>query len=625
MFKKLMSKKKKKDKHSLQNQNSNHSESNGSAMNGNGAPTINHTDSDHYTDDNNMPPNPTNISKQSHSHDDMSADDIKKKQQKFAKKGGKKRHSHIGVMRHHPNKNGKTKNGKSLHVPGDIKEEDEDNDNDNNNTKKLKNGTSNHSKNGSSTMTSASTMANSKATNKRLEQLMAMRAGKDAKGNRSRSVNVSKQKEKENKYPKKRRSEVHKEPRRHSMFPDKEKNKEIHDKHLKDRRKTIEKNHKLKKVQYRVKNELFVLYDYYQPVRIIGSGAYAVVCEAINTLNGKKCAVKKNKGVFDHITDARRILREIKLLMHFNHQDIISLVDVIPCDSTDIDTFNDVYLIMPKMETTLAKVIRSRQKLTDRHYQFFMYQMLRGLNYMHSANVIHRDLKPENILINGADCNVKITDFGLARGVCKDENIEKPTEYVVTRWYRSPEVMCSAGFYDESVDIWSLGCIFAELILRRPLFPGQNYLDQLKIIFEVMGTPKDLTWIKTPEAKRWVQKLKPHNGKPLKQVFEKASDGALELLSVMLTMDPNHRYSALQCLRHPYLKELHRDEDEQTCPPFDLSFEFEKAIKTKFGVRHMMYDALIQFQRDNPQKYHKKSNPNGKSSKSSKDDHKNDK
>eukprot|EP01084_Bolivina_argentea_P028999 53857_1 len=255
------------------------------------------------------------------------------------------------------------------------------------------------------------------------------------------------------------------------------------------------------------------------------------------------------------------------------------------------------------METTLAKVIRSRQKLTDRHYQFFMYQMLRGLTYMHSANVIHRDLKPENILINGADCNVKITDFGLARGVCKDENIEKPTEYVVTRWYRSPEVMCSAGFYDESVDIWSLGCIFAELILRRPLFPGQNYLDQLKIIFEVMGTPKDLTWIKTPEAKRWVQKLKPHNGKPLKQVFEKASDGALQLLSVMLTMDPASRYSSLQCLRHPYLKELHRKEDEQICPPFDLSFEFEKAIKTKFGVRHMMYDALTKFQRENPPPY----------------------
>jgi len=531
------------------------------------------------------------IQNTSQSQDDMSADDIKRKQQNVRKV--QKRHSHIGAMR--PHSSSKTN---KLGVPATLEQGDEDKEEEVDAPSSDKSG---------STMsgggrTAASTMMASSATSKRLEQLMAMRSGKDSKG-KSRSVNVRKAKEKENRYPKKRRSEVHKEPRRHSMFPDKDKNKDIHSKHIKDRRKTIEKSHKYKKIQYRVKNELFVLYDYYQPVRIIGSGAYAVVCEAINTVNGKKCAVKKNKGVFDHITDARRILREIKLLMHFNHQDIISMIDVIPPDSTDIDTFNDVYLVMPKMETTLAKVIRSRQKLTDRHYQFFMYQMCRGCAYMHSANVIHRDLKPENILINGADCNVKITDFGLARGVCKDDNVPIGTEYVVTRWYRSPEVMCSAGFYDESVDIWSLGCIFAELILRRPLFPGQNYLDQLKIIFEVMGTPKDLTWIKTPEAKRWVQKLKPHDGKPLKSVFEKASDGALALLGKMLTMDPANRYSALQCIRDPYLKDLHRPEDEITCPKFDLSFEFEKAIKTKFGVRHMMYDALQQYQKQHPPPY----------------------
>ncbi|ETO08462.1 big map kinase/bmk, partial [Reticulomyxa filosa] len=203
---------------------------------------------------------------------------------------------------------------------------------------------------------------------------------------------------------------------------------------------------------------------------------------------------------------------------------IIDLIDVVPPEAGEVETFNDVYLVMPKMETTLAKVIRSKQKLTDRHFQFFMYQILRGLKYMHSAGVIHRDLKPENILVNGADCDVKITDFGLARGVCKDEGVGKPTEYVVTRWYRSPEVMCSAGLYDEAVDIWSVGCMLGELILRRPLFPGQNYLDQLKIIFETMGTPKDMDWIKTPEAKRWVQKLKPHDGKDLHKIFEKGSE-----------------------------------------------------------------------------------------------------
>ena len=193
---------------------------------------------------------------------------------------------------------------------------------------------------------------------------------------------------------------------------------------------------------------------------------------------------------------------------------------------------------------------------------------------MHIFNV----QKPENILINGADCNVKITDFGLARGVCKDP-IEKPTEYVVTRWYRSPEVMCSAGFYDEKVDLWSLGCIFAELILRRPLFPGQNYLDQLKIIFETMGTPKDFSWIKTPEAKRWVMKLKAHDGKPFSTVFEFASEKALSLLSKMLLMDPVRRADAEELMRDSYFKDLYREEDEEECPPFDLSFEFEGEVQ----------------------------------------------
>jgi len=243
-------------------------------------------------------------------------------------------------------------------------------------------------------------------------------------------------------------------------------------------------------------------------------------------------------------------------------------------------------------------VIKSSQKLTDRHYQFFTYQLLRGLKYIHSAGVIHRDLKPENILINGSDCNLKITDFGLARGVYKEKNLNL-TEYVVTRWYRAPEVMCSARQYDEKVDVWSVGCIFAELLLRKPLFPGGNHIEQLKIIFAILGTPEkdSLEWIKTPEAKQWVQRIPPSKGRNLRKIFASGSEEALDLLTKMLELDPNKRISVSEALKHPYLKELHDPSKETECEPFNIAFEYESSINTKFGVRHMMYEELRGFRK----------------------------
>jgi len=367
-----------------------------------------------------------------------------------------------------------------------------------------------------------------------------------------------------------------------------------------DKRRVLERRTKKKRILFRIKGEKFVLYDFYTPTRILGKGAYACVCEAINKKTGKTVAIKKNKGVFQDLCDAKRILREVKLMMHFDHDDIVGLIGVIPPDESELDTYQDVYLVMFRMETTLAKVIKSKQKLTERHYQFFVYQMLRGLKYIHSAGVIHRDLKPENILINGADCNLKITDFGLARGVYMEDTLNL-TEYVVTRWYRAPEVMCSAKQYDEKVDVWSVGCIFAELLLRKPIFPGGNHIEQLKIIFAILGTPEpdSLDWIKTPEAKNWVQRMKPSRGRNLKKIFHNASPEALDLLIKMLQLDPNVRISVVDALAHPYLKELHDPAKEVTCKKFNTAFEanFESTINSAFGIRHMMYEELRNFKR----------------------------
>jgi len=352
-----------------------------------------------------------------------------------------------------------------------------------------------------------------------------------------------------------------------------------------------------KKVPYRIKGEKFVVYDYYQPVKILGHGAYAVVCEALDLRNGQKVAIKKNKGVFQDISDAKRILREIKLMMHFAHDDVVKLLDVIPPTESEINTFDEVYLVMPRMETTLARVIKSSQKLTKRHIQFFLYQMLRGLKYIHSAGVIHRDLKPENILINGSDCNLKITDFGLARGVYKDGEGADLTEYVVTRWYRAPEIMVSARQYDEKVDIWSVGCILAEIILRKPIFPGGNHIEQLKIIFKVCGTPApgSLEWIKTPEARKWVGSMKKAEGRDFGVLFNSTSEEIRDILKNMLQLDPSRRDSATQLLKHDSVKELHNEKRETTCPTFNIEFEFESAINTIFGVRHMMFEEFSNF------------------------------
>jgi len=378
---------------------------------------------------------------------------------------------------------------------------------------------------------------------------------------------------------------------RRSLFKDRASGRGRYDRPKRDARRS--KRQDMKKESHTIKGETFEVYDYYKPIKILGHGAYAVVCEAIDLRSNKSVAIKKNKGVFQELSDAKRILRETKLLMHFDHEDVIKLIGVIVPNEKERDSFNDVYLVLPKMETTLAKIIKSKHKLTDDHLQYFLYQMFRGLKYIHSAGVIHRDLKPENILINGSNCKLKITDFGLARGVFKE--MVQLTEYVVTRWYRAPEVMCSARQYDEKVDVWSTGCIFAELLLGKPLFPGGNHIEQLKIIFQVCGKPEDLSWIRTPEAAAWVKNMTPYPGKDFTKVFKMSTPAGLQLLGATLELDPTQRISVVEALELPFLAQYHDSSTETICPPFNISFEYEKSMNSLFGVRHMMIKELESF------------------------------
>jgi mitogen-activated protein kinase 1/3 len=248
----------------------------------------------------------------------------------------------------------------------------------------------------------------------------------------------------------------------------------------------------------------FIVDSRYEYIKKIGQGAYGVVVSALDRKTNTKVAIKKVSNAFEDLVDAKRILREIKLLSFFNHENIITLLDIQkPLSRTG---YNDIYIITDLMETDLHRVIYSKQELTDEHIQYFLYQILRGVLFMHSANVIHRDLKPSNLLLN-KNCDLKICDLGLARGF--DIEAADLTVYVVTRWYRAPEIILNSSEYTKQIDVWSVGCIFAELLGRAPLFPGGDYLDQVQRVIGVLGTPsaEDMHFIGNQSARRYIHKL----------------------------------------------------------------------------------------------------------------------
>lgn len=343
---------------------------------------------------------------------------------------------------------------------------------------------------------------------------------------------------------------------------------------------------------FKVNNNRFVIDARYSPLKPLGRGAYGVVCSAIDTDSNKKVAIKKIPKAFDDLVDAKRILREVKMLHHFQHENIVGLHDVVdPAPGP----FEDIYIVLDFMETDLHKIIYSKNKLTDEHIQYFIYQTLRGLKFIHSANVIHRDLKPSNLLLNG-NCDLKICDFGLARGVKEDEQNYELTEYVVTRWYRAPEVMCSCQEYDNKIDVWAVGCIFGELHGRKPLFPGDNYIKQMNLIFETLGSPSedDMDFISNKRALEYIRSLKPMQKKSFSDMYKKANPLAIDLMTKMLAFNPKKRISVDEALRHPYLKDLHNPASETECDrPFD--FEFENVEMTKEVLQEFVWDEIYSF------------------------------
>ena len=317
----------------------------------------------------------------------------------------------------------------------------------------------------------------------------------------------------------------------------------------------------------------------YTLVKLVGRGAYGAVYSALERLapqppspsdggasgggapppaadgppppGTRRVAVKHIINAFVSPTDARRMYREIKVMSHFCHPNVLALLEVVrPADAAG---FQHIYLVSELMETDLHRVVQSRQDLSSDHVSFFMYQLLAALAHVHAAGVLHRDLKASNLLLNG-DCTLRLCDFGLARE--GDSSLSAAfTEYVVTRFYRAPEVLLSGGRYTSAIDVWSAGCVLGELLLRRPLFPGENYLHQLQLITETLGSPseEDLAFVRAPAARSFMLRLPRCAGTPLAQLFPHVRGPVLDLLGRMLQFDPAKRADVAECLAHPFL------------------------------------------------------------------------
>ncbi|XP_021960675.1 cyclin-dependent kinase 2 isoform X2 [Folsomia candida] len=290
--------------------------------------------------------------------------------------------------------------------------------------------------------------------------------------------------------------------------------------------------------------------DRFEKVEKIGEGTYGVVYKARDITNKNRLvALKKIRLESESEGIPSTAVREISLLRELDHQNVVCLLDVIHAD-------HKLYLVFEYMEMDLKKFIDTQTTgLPMLQVKSFLYQMLRALVYCHTHRILHRDLKPQNLLIDSSG-SLKLADFGLARGFSMP--MRTYTHEVVTLWYRAPEILLGTKYYTTTVDLWSVGCIFAEMLTRKPLFPGDSEIDQLFRIFRTLGTPDETTWPgvqRLPDYKPCFPKWDRQNLKNFVPQLTNNPEG-LELLEALLTYCPIARISAKDGVKHRYLQDM---------------------------------------------------------------------
>ncbi|OEH75742.1 CMGC MAPK family protein [Cyclospora cayetanensis] len=367
----------------------------------------------------------------------------------------------------------------------------------------------------------------------------------------------------------------------------------------------------------------------YELHHLIGTGSYGHVCEVYDNQEQRIVAIKKIHRVFEDLIDCKRILREIAILNRLNHNHIVKILDILV--PTDLEKFDEMYVVLEIADSDFKKLFRAPVYLTELHIKTLLYNLLVGVKrleswalwlraaYLSSLMALLCPQKPANCLVN-QDCSVKVCDFGLARtmdfpeghsshnpitqqdddivNVPHTKNLKRQlTGHVVTRWYRAPELILLAENYTEAIDVWSIGCIFSELLSmieenveshcdRGPLFPGSSCFplspdqkngddsklqtrgnkDQLNVIFNVLGTPseEEIEALESQEAKQYIRTFAPKEAHDLAERFSASSPEALNLLKRMLVFNPKRRISVDECLAHPFFKEVRNPAIEVT-------------------------------------------------------------
>lgn len=287
----------------------------------------------------------------------------------------------------------------------------------------------------------------------------------------------------------------------------------------------------------------------YERLAKIGEGTYGIVYKAREISTGKTIALKKIRLEQEDEGVPSTAIREISILKELSHPNVVYFKDVVHSD-------RKLYLVFEYLDQDLKRYMDSVKVLRPALIKSYLYQLVNGIEFCHGRRVLHRDLKPQNLLIDKTG-KLKLADFGLARAF--GIPVRHYTHEVVTLWYRAPEILLGARKYSTPVDMWSIGCIFAEMVMKSPLFAGDSEIDQLYKIFQTLGTPTDEVWEGVTDLPEYNPLFPKWHNRHIGDTVPNLDPDGLDLLSRLLVYDPEKRITAHDALRHRYFDDVNRE------------------------------------------------------------------